>query len=136
MNPNSIISRKTLLCIDDDDSILRFERALLERSGYLVFTAASGQEGLKLATTCGCNAVLLDYQMSGMNGHEVASEIRLLSPSPAIILLSGSEVPPKALASVDAFALKVDSSQQLLPLIAELCSRTHEGNREDRRDGI
>lgn len=70
-------SKKIILCIDDDDSILRFERALLERSGYAVLIAASAQEGLKLATTCMCDAVLLDYQMPGMNGHKVASQIRL-----------------------------------------------------------
>jgi CheY-like chemotaxis protein len=70
-----------------------------------------------------CDAVLLDYHMPGMNGHEVASEIRLVRPSLAIILHSGSEVPTQALALVDAFVPKVDSSQQLLPVIADLCSR-------------
>lgn len=61
--------------------------------------------------------------MPGMNGHEVASGIRLVRPSLAIILHSGSEVPTKALALVDAFVPKVDPSQQLLPVIAYLCSR-------------
>jgi CheY-like chemotaxis protein len=129
-------SKKTILCIDDDDSILRFEKALLERSGYKVITTTSAQEGLKLATTCMCDAVLLDYQMPGMNGHEVASEIRLVRPSLAIILLSGSEVPTQALALVDAFVPKVESSRQLLPMIAELCSRTPTTNRKQGQEGI
>jgi CheY-like chemotaxis protein len=136
MIPTCPPSKKTILCIDDDDSILRFEKALLERSGYKVITAASAQEGLKLATTCMCDAVLLDYQMPGMNGHEVASEIRLVRPSLAIILLSGSEVPTQALALVDAFVPKVDSSQQLLPVIADLCSRKQRANRKQEQDGI
>ena len=136
MIPTSPPSKKTILCIDDDDSILRFEKALLERSGYKVITAASAQEGLKLATTCMCDAVLLDYQMPGMNGHEVASEIRLVRPSLAIILFSGSEVPTQALALVDAFVPKVDSSQQLLPVIADLCSRKQRANRKQEQDGI
>ena len=136
MIPTCPPSKKTILCIDDDDSILRFEKALLERSGYKVITAASAQEGLKLATTCMCDAVLLDYQMPGMNGHEVASEIRLVRPSLAIILLSGSEVPTQALALVDAFVPKVDSSQQLLPVIADLCSRKQRANPKQEQDGI
>ena len=136
MIPTCPPSKKTILCIDDDNSILRFEKALLERSGYNVLTAASAQEGLKLATTCMCDAVLLDYQMPGMNGHEVASEIRLVRPSLAIILLSGSEVPTQALALVDAFVPKVDSSRQLLPLIADLCSRRQKANRKLEQDGI
>lgn len=122
--------KKIILCIDDDDSVLCFEKALLERSGYAVLTAASAQEGLTLATTCRCDAVLLDYQMSGMNGHEIASEIRLVRPSLAIILLSGGEVPTQALALVDAFVPKLDSFQQLLPVIAELCSRAPKTNRK------
>ncbi len=126
MIPTCPPSKKIILCIDDDDSILRFEKALLERSGYKVLTAASALEGLKLATTCMCDAVLLDYQMPGMNGHEVASEIRLVRPNLVIILLSGNEVPKQALALVDAFVPKLESSQQLLPMIAELCSRNQE----------
>ena len=136
MIPTCPPSKRTILCIDDDNSILRFEKALLERSGYNVLTAASAQEGLKLATTCMCDAVLLDYQMPGMNGHEVASEIRLVRPSLAIILLSGSEVPTQALALVDAFVPKVDSSQHLLPVIADLCSRRQKANRKQEQDGI
>lgn len=116
--------KKTILCIDNDNGILRYERALLERSGYGVITAASAQHGLKLATTCDCDAVLIDYEMCGMNGHEVAAEIKLVKPGLVVILLSGSEVPTQALAQVDAFVPKLEASHQLLPMIAELCSQT------------
>jgi len=123
MIPTDSTSKKTILCIDDDASILRYEKALLERSGYEVLTAPSGQQGLKLATTCQCDAVLLDYEMYGMNGQEVASEIKLVRPELLVILLSGREVPSQALALVDAFVPKLEASQQLLPIIAELCNR-------------
>lgn len=61
-----------------------------------------------------------------MNGHEVASEIKLVKPKLAVILLSGREVPVQALALVDAFVPKLEASQQLLPIIAELCGRRPE----------
>jgi CheY-like chemotaxis protein len=102
---------------------LCYEKALLERSGYEVLTASSAQEGLKVAITRKVDAVLLDYEMRGMNGHEVASEIKLVKPELGVILLSGHEVPMQALALVDAFVPKLEASQQLLPMIAELCSR-------------
>jgi CheY-like chemotaxis protein len=124
MNPTDSPSPKTILCIDDDASILRYEKALLERSGYEVLTASSAQQGLTLATICQCDAVLLDYEMYGINGHEVASAIKLAKPELAVILLSGREVPRQALALVDAFVPKLEASQQLLPMIAELCSRS------------
>ena len=124
MIPTNPPSQKTILCIDDDLAILRYEVALLERSGYQVLTASSAQRGLQLATACKCDAVLLDYEMRGTNGDEVASEIKFLKPELAVILLSGREVPIRTLALVDAFVPKLEASQQLLPVIAELCSRS------------
>ena len=79
---------------------------------------------------CHCDAVLLDYEMPGMKGHEVASEIKLRRPDLVIILLSGSEVPTQAQALVDAFVPKLESSRQLLPMIAELCSRSPDPRRK------
>ena len=48
-------------------------------------------------TTCDFDAVLLDYEMPGMKGCDVAFEIKRLRPELAVILLSGSEVPKYAL---------------------------------------
>jgi CheY-like chemotaxis protein len=122
--PTDPTSKRTILCIDDDEAVLRYEKALLERSGYTVLTASSAQQGLRLATMCKCDAVLLDYEMPGMNGHQVASEIKRVRPDLMVILLSGSDVPSHALASVDAFVPKLEASRQLLPLIAEFCGQT------------
>jgi CheY-like chemotaxis protein len=114
--------QKTILCVDDDEAILHYEKALLERSGYAVLTAASAQQALRLVTMCRCDVVLLDFEMPGMNGHEVACEIKLVRPELIVILLSGSDVPTHALASVDAFVPKIEATRRLLPLIAALCS--------------
>jgi ActR/RegA family two-component response regulator len=38
--------RKTILCIDDDDGVLSYHRALLERRGFEVLTAGSARQGL------------------------------------------------------------------------------------------
>ncbi len=117
-------TKRIILCIDDDEAILRYEKALLERSGYAVLTASSAQQGLRLATMCKCDAVLVDYEMPGMNGDEVALAIKRLRPELLVILLSGSDVPPDALDSVDAFVPKLEASRQLLPVIAEFCAQT------------
>ncbi len=132
IDPSAVPSKKTILCIDDDASILRYEKALLERSGYEVLTAPSGQQGLKLATTCQCDAVVLDYEMYGMNGQEVASEIKLAKPEMVVILMSGREVPMQALALVDAFVPKLEASQQLLSIIADLCGRSQKAKHTQR----
>jgi len=118
--------KKIILCMDEDGTILRYEKALLERSGYAVLTAISAQQGLRLATMCRCDAVLLDYEMPGINEHDVAFELKLVRPELIVILLSGSEVPTQALALVDAFVPKLEASRQLLPMVAKLCSRNQE----------
>ena len=125
MIPTDPTTKRIILCIDDDEAILSYEKALLERSGYAVLTASSPQKGLRLATTCNCDAVLLDYEMPGMNGDEVALAIKRLRPELLVILLSGSDVPAHALASVDAFVPKLEARRQLLPVIAELYAQTN-----------
>jgi len=123
-------SKRVILCIDDDAAILYYEKALLERSGYSVLTATSAQQGLRLVTMCKCDAVLLDYEMPGMNGYEVAFEIKSVRPELMVILLSGSEIPIHALALVDAFIPKLEASRELLPMIAALCSRIRDPQQE------
>lgn len=118
-------SKTTILCIDDDDAVLGYEKALLERSGFVVITAPSAQQGLRLATMCKCDAVLLDYEMPGMNGHDLAIEIKRIRPELMIVLFSGSEVPAYTLPLVDAFLPKLEASRHLVPVIAAVCSKTH-----------
>jgi CheY-like chemotaxis protein len=57
-----------MLCIDDDEAILSYEKTLLERSGYSVVIAASAGEGLVIVTTCNFDGMLLDSEMPDMNG--------------------------------------------------------------------
>ena len=116
-------SKKIILCIDADDAILRYEKALLERSGYAVLTAASAPQALRLVTMCKCDAVLLDCEMFEMSAHDVAFEIKLVRPDLKVVLLFGREIPMQALALVDAVVPKLEASRQLLPMIAEICSR-------------
>ncbi len=123
-------SKRTILCIDDDDAVLGYEKALLERSGFGVITAASAQQGLRLATMCKCDAVLLDYEMPGMNGHELAIEIKRIRPELMIVLFSGSEVPTFTLPLIDAFLPKLEASRHLVPVLAAVCSKTHNTKRD------
>jgi CheY-like chemotaxis protein len=119
-------SKRLILCIADDPGILRYEQALLERSGYAVLTAMSAEQALRLVTMCECDAVLLDYEMPVVSGYEVAFQIKSVSPDLMIILLSGCEVPTHALVLVDAVVPKLEASQELLPMIAKLCAGTHD----------
>jgi CheY-like chemotaxis protein len=112
---------KVILCIDDDPAILRYQRAVLERNGYAVVTVASSREGLGLALRGGFDAVIVDYKMPGLDGHQVASEIRRARPDIPVIMFSGSDVPAAVLDVVSAFVPKL-SVDRFLPVVASFVS--------------
>jgi CheY-like chemotaxis protein len=119
---SSYPSCKTILCIDDNDGVLSYHRALLERRGYEVLTAASARQGLQIAKVCAVAAVILDYHMPEMNGHEVATEIKRIRPQiPIIMVSSDNRIPAHALKVVDAFVSKDEAPRRLLPVINEIC---------------
>lgn len=116
--------KRTILCIDDDSGVLRYERALLERSGYNVLTAVSPEQGLALAMMSRLDAVVLDYHMPGMTGHEVAAAIKSCRPEVLIVMFSASEIPEETLKLTDAVVHKSDAITELLPTVAHLCNRS------------
>ena len=113
-----------LLCVDDNRGILAYERSLFERSGFVVITAPSAQEGLRLVTMYRFDAVLLDYHMPEMNGHNLASAIRRVTPETPVVMFSGSEVPEQTRRLVDAVVPKNGATGELLPTVARLCRRS------------
>ena len=126
-------ARKTILCIDDDDGMLRYQKALFERRGYKVFTAASARQGLRIAAVCEVAAMIVDYHMPEMNGHEVATEIKRLRPhTPIIMLSSDEEIAEHALKVVDAFVSKNEASSRLLPVLTSICGENPPGSQETR----
>lgn len=98
----------TILCIDDNRFGLAVRKLLLETRGFEVLTASSGQAGLAMLDMFSVDAVVLDYQMDGMDGEAVATRVRQKHPSLPIVLLSGygSEIPERLLRMVDAFLVK------------------------------
>jgi CheY-like chemotaxis protein len=115
-------SSKTILCIDDDDGVLSYHRALLERRGYAVLTAASARQGFHLAAVWPLAAVIVDYHMPEMNGDEVAIEMKRLRPQVPIVMVSSDDmIPEQALNVVDAFVSKDQTASRLLPVIARIC---------------
>ncbi len=121
-------SPKTILCIDDDDGMLGYQRALLERRGNAVLTAASGRQGLEIAAVCAVAALIVDYHMPEMNGHEVATEIKRVKPQiPIGMVSSDDEIPEHALKVMDAFVPKNEAPSRLLPVITRICGESRSG---------
>lgn len=107
-----------ILCIDDDELGLMVRRLTLEAEGYEVAIAESGAKGLALMASSSFDIVLLDHSMPGMNGGEVAEQIRSKHPGTPIVFLSAYiTLPEEHLQMVDAYITKGDSTEALLTVI-------------------
>ena len=78
-----------ILVVEDDKISRRIIREILSRSGYEVFEAEDGAQGLEAFKANKPDLVLTDYQMPVMNGLRVLSEIRNLQPAVPVIILTG-----------------------------------------------
>jgi CheY-like chemotaxis protein len=113
--------KTTILCVDDHWNGLLGRKMLLEKSGYRVLEASDGDQGLKLFHTHAVDAVVLDYQMPGMNGDVVAAKMkRMKSQVPIMLLSSYGPLPANKLRSVDTFLSKSQETKMLLPSLQEL----------------
>jgi response regulator RpfG family c-di-GMP phosphodiesterase len=113
--------KATILCIDDHWNGLIGRKMLLEKSGYQVLEATGGDEGLKLFCSHPVDAVLVDYQMPGMNGDVVAAKMkRIKSNVPIMLLSSYGPLPKNKLNSVDTFLSKSQPTSILLSAVRDL----------------
>jgi CheY-like chemotaxis protein len=79
-----------ILLVDDDNNILDGYRRSLSRE-FLLETALGGEQALKLATDNGPYAVVVsDMRMPGMDGIELLSKIKALSPDTIRVMLTGN----------------------------------------------
>jgi CheY-like chemotaxis protein len=114
-------TKATILCIDDHWNGLIGRKILLEKSGYSVLEASGGDEGLKLFSSQPVDAVVLDYQMPGMNGDIVAAKMKRINSQIPIMLLSAYEPLPKnKLTSVDSFLSKSQPPNMLLLALQDM----------------
>jgi CheY-like chemotaxis protein len=88
----SPMNRTTLLCVDDDPRIRELYEAMLGSHGYEVLVAEGGYQALNLflSKTKEIDAVISDYEMPGMNGAQLAAELKRYDPEIPVIVISGS----------------------------------------------
>lgn len=70
------MTRGTILVIEDNEQNMYMMQFLLEKSGYTVFKAFTGMEGITLAQEHIPDIILLDIQLPEMDGYAVAGELR------------------------------------------------------------
>jgi CheY-like chemotaxis protein len=119
-------AKATILCIEDHWKGLIARKMMLEKNGYEVLEASGVDEGLKLFLSRNVDAVLLDYQMPGMNSDAIAQKMKRINSHVPIMLLSAyGPLPKKKLRSVDSFLTKSQPENVLLSKLQGLLDDQH-----------
>ncbi|KUK82121.1 histidine kinase [Mesotoga sp. Brook.08.YT.4.2.5.1] len=86
-----------VLIVEDERDLGRLLKEFLEREGFVVETAADGEEGLYMATSGPFDVIVLDILLPKLNGWQVLEGIRS----------SGSKIPVLMLTALDGIEDKV-----------------------------
>ncbi len=119
----------SVLVIDDSATFREALREALVGAGYEVLTAASGEEGLRVAASARPSAVVVDGVLPGVDGPTVIRRIRLdpaLQNLPCVLLTASQEqnAELQALdAGADAFVRKHDDLRLLLAQVGAAIRR-------------
>jgi PAS domain S-box-containing protein len=127
---HSVPSPLRILVVDDDPVLLKSLRDTLEGDGHTIVTANGGQEGIDFFRAAQdlketFDVVLTDLGMPHIDGRQVASRIKMASPSTPVIMLTGwgqrlvaeGDIPPH----VDHVLNKPPKLRDLREALASCC---------------
>ena len=116
-----------ILVIDDDPDILRLVRDKLDRAGFEVYTAASGQDGLDVIKRRGLpHLAIVDLMMPGMDGFEFCRQVQQFSDLP-VIMLTAIDAEETVIRGIEHFAedymIKPFSPRELVARVRRVLRR-------------
>jgi CheY-like chemotaxis protein len=109
--------KAVVLCVDDELIPLSLRKLTLEKAGYEVIAASSGEEGLRIAEITKLDLVLSDYLMPNMSGTELAKHMKAEHPETPFIIISGVNDLPNDAAVADQFISKLAGTTALFQAI-------------------
>jgi PAS domain S-box-containing protein len=81
--------KESILIVDDNESICRTLRLILEKKGYETETAGTGREAIEKAQARFFNLAFLDIRLPDMAGIELLVHLKEMRPDVAVILVTG-----------------------------------------------
>jgi DNA-binding response OmpR family regulator len=113
---------KSILVVDDDQSILKSTKSILQKEGYVVETAETGKEALDKMLEKHYDLVLLDVKLPDMEGTDILLQMKNPGDTIKIIItgFSSDELGKKAADyGADDFLAKPIKPEELLATIRE-----------------
>lgn len=132
--------KKTILTVDDEANILELLKYNLEKNGFIVLQAASGEEGIKLLEENDVDMLLLDLMLPGMDGLQVLTKLRKeekFRQLPVILLTAKEEEIDKVLGlelGADDYLGKPFGVHELLARIKAVFRRTEVLEKSSRHE--
>ena len=80
---------RTILLVDDDETVRETSADMLQELGYTVQQAENGQQALELLDRAGFDLMVTDIRMPGMSGLELSDLAAQRHRNLKIILMSG-----------------------------------------------
>ena len=118
---------KTVLVVDDEPKIVEVVGDYLRRAGFSVNTAADGNGAVASARARPPDLVVLDLGLPGLDGLDVARELRRASPVPIIMLTARGDETDRVLGlelGADDYIVKPFSPRELLARVRAVLRRT------------
>jgi len=85
------MTQRTVLIVDDEEMILKAIERTLRNENYAIFSATSGEEGLKLLEMREFDLVVSDQHMPGMDGVTFLQKVKVEQPQTLTIMLTGAK---------------------------------------------
>ncbi len=111
-----------ILVVDDEQNIRLTLSALLRRASYTVTTASSGEEAVSLFSSQPFDLMLVDLQMTGINGIQVVEALRARGLDTEVIVLTGHGSLESAIEGIHQgifdYMLKTSDPAQIMDRVA------------------
>ncbi|KKM12290.1 transcriptional regulator [Clostridiales bacterium PH28_bin88] len=123
-----------ILVADDEERLRRLVRMYLERDGYAVMEASSGEEALARVKQAEFNLLILDVMMPRGDGWMVCREVRKTNDMPIIMLTARGEEVDRVLGfelGADDYVVKPFSPRELVARVKALLRRTSPACKEN-----
>ena len=116
-----------VLIVDDETDFLASTETVLKRRGFVVRTAASGEDALGVLREHPVDVAVVDVKMPGMSGIALLDRAKKLQPRIEVVLLTGHAAPPAAVQGMKHgafdFVLKPIDTDELVAKIRAAAER-------------
>lgn len=124
-----------ILLVEDEESIRKFTKINLEREGFQVLEAESGEKGIEIVKEHQPDVVILDLMLPGISGYEVCERVRIDNPNIGIIMLTAKTQDVDKILGLekgtDDYMVKPFNPKELILRIRSLIRRLEKGPKNE-----